>query len=175
MSMDADLFKRTMAQFATGVTIVSTLGDEHPVGITANAFCSVSLNPPLVLVSVAKSLHTHEQIVRHRLFAVSILSLEQMEWADRFAGRYPEMQDRFEGIDYQSAVTGAPILPDSLAWIDCELRHVYEGGDHTIFVGEVVAGGLGDSSDPLLYYETRWCQLAEEGPEAGSSWPRSNG
>ncbi len=171
MSTLEQTFKQAMAHFATGVTIVATMGEEWPVGITANAFCSVSLDPPLVLVCIANSLHTHRQIEETGAFAVSILSLDQMEWADRFAGRYPEMSNRFEGIPYRTAVTGSPVLPDSLSWVDCVLRHRYDGGDHTIFVGEVVAGEAGGAGDPLLYYERRWSQLAQEGPQAGSSWP----
>ncbi|MDQ4075848.1 MAG: flavin reductase family protein [Chloroflexota bacterium] len=175
MSIDEGTFKRAMAQFATGVTIVATMADDKPVGITANAFCSVSLEPFLVLVCVDKQLYTHEKIERSGVYAVSILSLEQMEWADRFAGRYPEMSNltanRFEGIDYRTATTGAPIIPGCLAWVDCEVRHSYDGGDHTIFVGEVVAGAMEEDEEPLLYFESRWCRLAEEGPEAGSSWP----
>lgn len=164
-------FKAAMAQFATGVTVVTTHVGGQRYGITANAFCSVSLDPPLVLVCVDKRLQTHEVIVQSEVFAVSILALYQMEWGDRFAGRYPAILDRFEGIEVQGAVTGSPILPESLAWVDCELRHAYDGGDHTIFVGEVVASGAPGGAPPLLYHDRHWTQLAEEGPDAGSTWP----
>lgn len=172
MSADQETFKRAMAQFATGVTVVTTHHDGEEYGITANAFCSVSLDPMLVLVCVAKLLRIHDPIEQSGAFAISILALDQMAWGDRFAGRYPQIVDRFEGIDTRTAQSGSPILPDCLAWLDCELRHAYDGGDHTIFVGEVVAGEVGRGAAPLLYYNSRWSQLADEGPEAGSSWPK---
>jgi flavin reductase (DIM6/NTAB) family NADH-FMN oxidoreductase RutF len=72
----------------------------------------------------------------------------------------PDIEDRFVGIGYGVAVTDSPILPGTLGWLDCELRHTYAGGDHTIFVGEVVAGGTGEKDNPLLYYNRAWRELA---------------
>jgi flavin reductase len=171
MALDVQTFKAAMAQFATGVTVVATQFEGQRYGITANAFCSVSLDPPLVLICVDKRLTTHTAITESGIFSISILSLYQMEWGDRFAGRYPNVLDRFEGIEVHTAVTGSPILPECLAWVDCELRHTYDGGDHTIFVGEVVASAAPGGAPPLLYHDRHWTQLAEEGPDAGSTWP----
>jgi flavin reductase (DIM6/NTAB) family NADH-FMN oxidoreductase RutF len=125
----------------------------------------------LVLVCIERSLRTYRMIQQSGHFAISILPIELMEWADRFAGRYPERSNRFKGIDYLTATTGSPIIPGSLSWVDCELYQLYDGGDHGIFVGRVVDGGVGEAQEPLLYYEARWSQLSAEGPLAGSSWP----
>lgn len=171
MAIDSDTFRAAMAQFATGVTVVTTLYQGQLYGITANAFCSVSLDPPLVLVCIDKRLSTHDAISQGGIFAINILSLQQLEWGDRFAGRFPHILNRFEGIAFERAETGSPILPGSLAWVDCELRHIYDGGDHTIFVGEVVAGAAPDNAAPLVYHDRHWTQLAAEGPDAGSTWP----
>ncbi|HEX8682173.1 MAG TPA: flavin reductase family protein [Ardenticatenaceae bacterium] len=171
MAIDIQAFKVAMSQFATGVTVLTTRHEGQNAGITANAFCSVSLDPPLVLVCVDRRLSTHDAIAQSGIFAINILSLLQMEWGDRFAGRYPAILDRFDGIEFTTAVTGSPILPGCLSWVDCTLRHAYEGGDHTIFVGEVVAVDVTGGDPPLLYHDRRWTQLAQDGPEAGSSWP----
>lgn len=171
MSIDELTFKRAMSHFATGVTIVTTSHEGEPTGITANAFSSVSLSPFLVLTCVDKSLYTHERILQSGHFAVNILSVQQLAWAERFAGLYPELSNRFEGIPFDTAVTGSPILPGTLAWVDCELWKQYDGGDHTIFVGQVVAGKVAEAGQPLLYFGGRWGQLAATGPVAGSTWP----
>ncbi|MBA3532549.1 MAG: flavin reductase [Ardenticatenales bacterium] len=175
MSIDKTIFKQVLAQFATGVTVTTTHHEGKNYGLTANAFCSVSLDPALVLVCIAKQLYTHSRIEQSGVFAVTILSLQQRAWGERFAGRIPEMEDRFEGIPYRTAITGSPILPDSLAWVDCTVRHIYDGGDHTIFVGEAVAGESPAGEVPLLYFDRHWNQLAQEGPEVGSSWPQDKG
>ncbi|RIK39941.1 MAG: flavin reductase [Chloroflexi bacterium] len=163
MGIDAQAFKEVMAHWATGVTVVTTMLDGAPVGITANSFTSVSLQPPQVLICVNKSLHTNEAIQRSGFFAVNILSAEQQEWGIIFAGMKPEILDRFEGIDWSSAETGAPILPDVLGWLDCRLSHAYDGDDHTIFVGEVAASDARRDGSPLLYYNRGWRRM-------GSSW-----
>lgn len=171
MAIESSTFKHAMSHFATGVTIVTTRSGDTVHGMTANAFCSVSLTPPLVLVSIAKGLRSHGLITAAGIFAVNLLSLGQMALAERFAGRVPEMEDRFSGLDYGSAETGSPILPESLAWVDCRLWATYDGGDHTLFLGEVLAGEVLAPQPPLLYYQSRWSQLAAEGPRTANPWP----
>lgn len=165
MSIDAEIFKNVMAQFASGVTIVTVhhAGQRH--GLTASSFTSVSLNPPLILVCVGKELYSHRLIEKSRAFAVNILSARQLDWGVRFAD--PKVEDRFAGIEYTTALTGSPVLPGCLAWADCRLHNVCDGGDHTIFIGEVVAGGAPNAGKrtaeaPLLYYNRAWRYLAAE-------------
>jgi len=165
MPVDANIFKNVMAQFASGVTIVTVQFEGRRHGLTASSFTSVSLEPPLVLACIDKSLHSHHLIEKSGAFAVNILGARQLEWGLRFAGLMPEIADRFAGIDSETAVTGSPILPECLAWVDCKVHNIHHGGDHTIFVGEVVAGdvlvGRGlDDDTPLLYYNRAWRQLA---------------
>jgi flavin reductase (DIM6/NTAB) family NADH-FMN oxidoreductase RutF len=173
MSTDISTFKKVMSQFATGVTIVTTLFDDAPIGITVNAFCSVSLDPLLVLISVAKPLFTHEQIKHRGVFAINILSQQQVALADRFAGGIPESANRFTGLDWHSAVTGCPILDGSLGWIDCRVYHDYDGGDHTLFVGQVLDAGVNPDGDPLLYFQGHWGQLDRQRPWIGRPWSGS--
>ena len=157
--IDPQNFRSTLSHWASGVTVVTTQLNEPRVGITASSFSSLSLDPPLILICVAKKLYTHQVIEQSRIFAVNILGVEQLEWGKRFAGMIPELEDRFQGIDVQHAVTGAPILGGALAWLDCTLHDTHQSGDHTIFIGEVVAAHAGAEGNPLLYYHRNWRQL----------------
>ena len=164
MSVDPATFKETLAHWASGVTVLTTLADGRAVGIAASSFTSLSLNPPQVLVSVNKRLYTHDAIKRSGFFAASILHAGQIEVGKRFAGMVPEVEDRFAGLAVHSAETGSPLLSDALAWVDCVVKHAYDGEDHTIFVGEVLAAGVGPQGAegaPLLYYNRAWRHLAE--------------
>jgi flavin reductase (DIM6/NTAB) family NADH-FMN oxidoreductase RutF len=154
MSIDSDLFRQVMSQFATGVTIVTTRDGEEVHGLTANSFCSVSLEPPLVLVCVDKSAHSHDLIAAGRNFSVNILKASQEALARRFATNNLPADERFAGIQFRTEVTGAPILLESLGWLDCRLFATYPGGDHTIYVGEVLALGRNQHDDPLLYFHS---------------------
>ena len=169
-SVDPQLYKQTLARWATGVTVVGAVSDGKPLGITANSFTSLSLNPPQVLISVNKRLYTHEAIRTSGRYAVSILREEQVALGKRFAGMIPEIEDRFAGVPWFTARTGCPILTDALAWVDCEVAEVYDGEDHSIFVGHVLAAGLAGEGHPLLYFNRDWRALAQEpAVEPGSS------
>lgn len=160
MTIHSTTFKNTMSRFASGVTVITTHHQGELHGMTASSFCSVSLDPPLVLVCVARHLYSHQLIEKSGVFAVNLLAANQLDWGMRFAGMNPEIEDRFAGIEFKAAVTDSPVLPGTLGWVDCKLRHAYDGGDHTIFVGEVVAGETSQDDDPLLYYNRAWRQLA---------------
>ena len=156
MTFDPNDFKRAMGQFASGVTVVTTKHGDTPIGITASSFTSLSLNPPLVLVSLDKKLFTHNVIAESGVFAVNVLSARQWELGMRFAGMKPEIKDRFAGLKTRTAITGSPIFPESLAWVDCTVWNMYDGGDHTIFVGEVKDLSVSDADVPLLYHNRLW-------------------
>lgn len=156
MTFNANDFKRAMGQFASGVTVVTTLHGRTPIGVTASSFTSLSLDPPLVLVSLNKRLFTHNVIAESGVFAVNVLAAHQLELGMRFAGMRPEITDRFAGLQTVTAVTGSPLLPDSLAWVDCAVWAMYDGGDHTIFVGEVRDLSVSDLDMPLLYHNRLW-------------------
>lgn len=149
--IDQKDFRRVLGAFATGVTIVTTRSGDKIHGLTANAFCSVSLSPPLVLVCVNKNAQSHEVITQGKCFAVNILSADQQHIAERFAQEALSGAARFDSLETRAAVTGAPVLGESLGWVDCKLTASHDGGDHTIFVGEAVALGGGEKESPLLY------------------------
>lgn len=155
--IDASRFCKIMSRFATGVTVVTTRSGQDIHGLTCNAFCSISLNPCTVMVSVAKDARSWPLIDQSRLFAVNVLSEHQSFISDRFAGRHRDKDDnRFEGIDWSTAVTGAPILDGTQGYLDCRVTRAYDGGTHTLFLGEVVALNLDDSRPPLVFYGSRY-------------------
>ena len=146
--------------FASGVTVVTTAHDGRLRGMAVSAFASISLEPPLVMVSLAHEAGTREMIADSGVFAVNILSDDQEFLSERFAARAPIVNERFEGVPYDTASTGSPILPQSVAWYDCEVIATYDGGDHVILIGRVTAIGFGDEArQPLLYYANRYARL----------------
>ncbi len=163
MAVDVQSYKEAMSHWTTGVSVVTAVAPEggRQVGITASSLTSLSIDPPEVLVSVSKKLYTHDVIMATQRYAASILRAEQTELGMRFAGMIPEVEDRFAGVATFLAATGCPILSDALAWVDCRVKHVFDGDDHTIFVGEVVAAGAADDGAPLLYYKRQWHVLAD--------------
>lgn len=146
MTIEKAFFKEVVGQFATGVTVVTTSSQGKVAGITVNAFCSVSLNPPLVLVCVDLISQTLQLIRESGIFAVNILSSEQDDISRCFAGSSRERYEYFCHAPYREAATGAPILDGTLAFIDARVIAEYPGGDHAIFLGQVEALGTGGST-----------------------------
>ncbi|MFC5751307.1 flavin reductase [Actinomadura rugatobispora] len=163
MAVDAQTFRAVLGQWPTGVAVVTTTAGDRWHGMTASSFSSVSLDPPLVLVCLARGIHTHELIERSGVFAVSFLGKDQTGIGHRFAGR--DRGDRFAGQPWTAAPTGAPVLGGALAWLDCRVAHAYPGGDHTIFVGEVLAAEVSRRTAPLLFHSRAWGQLADPLPD----------
>jgi flavin reductase (DIM6/NTAB) family NADH-FMN oxidoreductase RutF len=145
--------RRTLGRFATGITVV-TAGREEPRGMTVNAFTSLSLDPPLVLVCVVCSATIHDLIRESGSFAVSVLGAHQEQVARLFADRTRVRGTEFDEIDsIPGPSTGVPVLPGALAWLECRLAAVYDGGDHSIFIGEVLTLRRGETEDALLFYQ----------------------
>jgi flavin reductase (DIM6/NTAB) family NADH-FMN oxidoreductase RutF len=145
-----------MGRFTTGVTIITTRLGEDLHGMTANAVTSLSLDPLLVLVCVDKTADTHDILSKAGVFAVNILNKDQSEISDRFAKKEFDGAHGLEGLPHTFAVTGAPIIDGSLAYLDCRTVTEHHGGDHTIFIGEVQeAKELGDG-EPLVFYRGKY-------------------
>ncbi len=156
-----------MGRFATGVTVITTrLGDDTH-GMTANALTSVSLDPVLVLICVDKAADTHDILAQAGVFAVNILGSEQEELSRKFAAKRGEDASKLEGIAHGIAVTGAPIIDGAIAYLDCLTVKQFAGGDHTIFLGEVVDARETSDGEPLLFYGGRYGLFQGKSPEGG--------
>ena len=150
MTMDSAEFRRIFGHWASGVGVVTTRNSAgRACGLTANAVASLSLEPLLVLVCVEKTADSHDCIVEAGSFAINVLKSEDERIARRFAAS--EVDAKFDGLAYHESGTGSPILDDALAWVDCDLHAQFDGGDHSIFVGRVLAGDAVEGT-PLLYY-----------------------
>jgi flavin reductase (DIM6/NTAB) family NADH-FMN oxidoreductase RutF len=153
LSPDPELFREVFGRFATGVAVITSTGPIGSGGMTANALCSLSLDPLLALVCFENRARTLP-IVRHSgRFGVNVLRVGQEDIARVFASKLPE-SEKLVAVEHRIEA-GVPIIEGALAWAACELRELIAGGDHTIGIGEVVALGLG-SGDPLLWYEGRY-------------------
>jgi flavin reductase (DIM6/NTAB) family NADH-FMN oxidoreductase RutF len=156
--MNADLMeamRRTMRLWACGVTVVTTRLGEQRMGMTASSFTSISLEPPLILVCLHKKADTCVMINESRVFGVSILGEQHEHLSAQFAGysQLPEGADRFYQVDTHTHITGAPLLQDAIAWMDCRVYGIQDGFTHWIFVGEVLATERRDDPAwPLVYH-----------------------
>ncbi|WP_221801621.1 flavin reductase family protein [Oceanobacter mangrovi] len=161
--IDNQQLRQALGQFATGVTIVTTNTPQgEPVGVTVSSFNSVSLEPPLVLWSIAKSAYSCEAFEAASHFAVHVLGAEQQPLSDRFAR---SSSDKFAGIELQQGINRLPLLTDCAARFQCAVEYCYEGGDHLIFVGRVMKLDLAEQpADPLLFYRSRYARLAVPQP-----------
>jgi flavin reductase (DIM6/NTAB) family NADH-FMN oxidoreductase RutF len=155
--VDAFEFRRILGHLASGVTVVAArMPDGRPCGLTANAVCSVSLRPPLVLACVERDADSHDCIRSAGAFTINVLAARQEALARRFSSW--DLERKFDGVAYREEVTGAPVLADALAWVDCRLWAEHVAGDHTVFIGEVVGGDVGEGA-PLLYYRGGYGRL----------------
>lgn len=153
MDVLPDAVRSVMGQFATGVTVVTLSQDGLDHGMTVNSFTSVSLDPPLVLFNAAKETRTHDMIPEAGNFAVNILTEDQELLSNHFAGEHHDMDDPFEDVPFYRDATGAPIIEDTLAYLDCSLEGSYVGGDHTIYLGKIEALGVHQpEADPLTFF-----------------------
>jgi flavin reductase (DIM6/NTAB) family NADH-FMN oxidoreductase RutF len=161
MVTDAE-FRRALGQFATGVTVVTTRdAGGRPLGLTVNAFCSVSLSPPLVLVCVDRRSEANPGLAEGRLFNVSVLAEDQQEISHRFATLGAL---KFEGIALPNGDNGVPVIPGALAVVECRLSAAHTAGDHTIYVGEVTRLEHRPGR-PLLYHGSAYRQLDPDSAE----------
>lgn len=156
--VDAKAFRQALGQFATGVTVVATLDSEgNPRGLTVSSFCSVSLDPPLVLVCVDNRSETHAGFLASKLFGVSVLAEDQQEVSRRFASLGADRN----AFEFARGPHGAPLVPKALAGIECALYAAHEGGDHRIYLGEVLSLEARPGR-PLVYHASGYRRLVDE-------------
>ncbi len=160
MPIPSEQFKYVLRQWASGVSIVTMQAEERRHGLTVSGFLSISPEPPLVLISIGQELNSHALLQVSGAYAVHFLREDQHELSDRFAGRLGDV-DRFEGLTMHTAATGAPILDDCVAWLDCRVVATQAAGDHTLYIGEVVAAGVNSADKPLVYWNADYRRIAD--------------
>lgn len=155
------LFRQVLGSFATGVAIVTTRHNGTCFGLTINSFTSVSLEPMLIQINIAKHTTSHEYIMESGHFVVNILAEDQQLLSTIFSGAPPA--ERFKHVKIREAASGGPIIEGSLAYIDVKLTETYDGGDHTIFLGEVTEmEKMREDAQPLIYYRGKYARLRDE-------------
>ncbi|HEY6141454.1 MAG TPA: flavin reductase family protein [Thermoanaerobaculia bacterium] len=155
MPVDDAQFKHALSHFASGVTIVTTEHEGTDYGLTVASFASLSLSPPLVLVCINKSSSSHDPIAKSQKFGVSILGSDQEAISGRFAARGG---DKFAGLDIRRGSTGVPLVGNALATLECRVHEQIIGGDHSIFIGEVVDTQTREGA-PLLYFRAAYREM----------------
>ncbi len=148
-TIDQARFRQVLGHFATGVTVVTGIDDGRPVGLAVNSFTSVSLQPPLVAFCVGRRSVTWPALRGAGTFCVNILAADQEAVSRAFAARGP---DRFQGVGWRPAPSGAPILTGVLGWVDCTVEAEHDAGDHVIVVGRARALDVEHEGSPLVFY-----------------------
>ena len=161
VDVDPDNFRAAMRKFASSVTVITTSNAGTHHGMTATAVCSVSADPPTILVVVNRTARTHPLIGAAGVFTVNLLTQEQQGLANRFSGHHP---DQFGGIDYrETALTGSPVFDGVASFLECRLVSQLDVGTHTVFFGRVLHCG-GSEAAPLLYHEGSYRDLVDISP-----------
>lgn len=161
MTLDPEALRSAMRAWSAGVTVVTAVHGEDRHGMTVNSFTSISLTPPLLIVSMQQNTRTHELVTKSRAFGVTILSSNQVDISDLFAGRKPEVTDRFANLQTEILVTGSPLIVGGLAWLDCRVLQTFDAGLTTLFIAEVVSARGNGSGEPLIYHNREYWKLSE--------------
>lgn len=161
MSISHNQLRKVMRKWTSGVTVVSVnhQGIEH--GMTVSSFTSISLDPPLITISLMNDSRTLELITGSNTFAITILSSDQMEVSTVFAGQIGDDADRFAGFEIKRLASGSPVIMGGLAYLDCEVFEMYEFASNSLIIGEVIAADIGELGKPLLYFDQQYHQLQE--------------
>jgi flavin reductase (DIM6/NTAB) family NADH-FMN oxidoreductase RutF len=156
LKISKDEFRAALGRFPSGVTVVTTRDNENRLhGITVSAFCSVSLEPPLILVCIEKTAGSHRAFEESEAFVVNILREDQQHVSDLFASN---SHDKFDNLKTRPGIENLPVLEDALVSLECRVASAYDGGDHTIYVGEIAAATVNDGQ-PLVYFHGRYGKI----------------
>lgn len=161
MALTPEQLRAAMRAWTTGVTIVTAAHDGIQHGMTVSSFTSISLEPALVSISLHTTSRTGELIKKSGGFGLTILSEEQTQISELFAGRTDENENRLARVESDTLVTGSPLIKGGLAWLDCRVVHSYDAGMNTLFVGEVVAARGTEEGMPLIYHNRKYWRLSE--------------
>ncbi len=160
MNVTGEELKESMRRWATGVAIVTSVDNIEKHGMTVNSFISISIEPPLICVTLANDTRTKKMVEKSHVFGVTILSDRQEEIANRFSGRIPDIENRFQELGFFTMESGVPFLVDGLGFLDCVVKYTYVMKNSTLFIGEVIST-KNNSGSPLIYHNRKYHQLKE--------------
>ena len=161
MALDPEKLRRAMRAWTTGVAIVTSIYEGRQYGMTVNSFTSVSLDPPLISVTLKRLTHTHDLVIKSGMFSVTILTASQKELSDRFAGKMPGIANRFDGLQTETISLDSPVFKNGMAYFDCRVVSSMPIGENTLFVAEVLdASGAGEG-EPLVYHNREYWKLTK--------------
>ena len=156
MTITPEELRKAMRNWATGITIVTAAHEGTQHGMTVSSFTSLSLEPPMISVSLYKTSRTHGLVSASGRFGVTILADDQEEISNRFAGRIPDTDDRLVGLDLESLVSDAPFITGGLTFFDCRVSQSLSVGTNTLFIAEILAARSRDDGDPLIYFNQKY-------------------
>ena len=159
MTLDSEQLRRAMRAWTTGVAVVTAKYDDQQYGMTVNSFISISLEPPLVSVTLKQLTHTHDLVTKSNEFSVTILASDQKELSDRFAGKLPDIHDRFASLPVETLLIDAPLLVGGLAYFNCRVVNSVPIGENTLFIAEVIAVRGDGEGEPLTYHNRVFWKL----------------
>jgi flavin reductase (DIM6/NTAB) family NADH-FMN oxidoreductase RutF len=160
MTLDPENLRGAMRAWSAGVTVVTTTHEGHMHGMTVNSFTSISLDPAMITISLQGGSRTHELLIKSRVFGLTILSAAQSKISDRFAGRTPEVEDRFADLKTETLVSSSPLIVGGLAWLDCSVIETFQVGMNTLFISQVLDARSFGSEQPLIYHNRTYWNLS---------------
>jgi len=159
MTLDPEQLRHAMRAWTTGVAIVTAAHAGQRYGMTVNSFTSISLEPPLISVTLRQLTHTHELVEKSGEFAITILAAHQGSLSDRFAGKIPDITDRFEGVETGRLLIDAPLIKGGMAYFNCRVVNTIPVGENTLFIAEVIAVQGEGEGEPLVYHNRVFWKL----------------
>ncbi|WKZ37728.1 MAG: flavin reductase family protein [Anaerolineales bacterium] len=161
MTLDPENLRAAMRAWSAGVTVVTAVHEAQKHGMTVNSFTSIALDPAMITISLRSGSRTHELVSKSGTFGLTILSEEQADISDVFAGRLSDVENRFSGLQTKTLVTGSPLIVGGLAWLDCRVVETFLAGRNTLFIAEVLAAHGTGEGQPLVYHNRKYWQLSQ--------------
>src|SRR5690606_5986775 len=150
---DEELFKDVMARIPSAVAVITSSGEHGYHGVTVSSFGSLSLDPPLAFASILKEIQAHDRLLASTGWVINVLARQHTFFAEQFSGQTPLADPAFARVPHLLGASGIPRIDGCISWIECRQWAQYQGGDHTIFVGEIIDLMLGEADDPLVYFD----------------------
>jgi len=161
MTLDPEQLRHAMRAWTTGVAVITATHEGQQYGMTINSFTSISLEPPLISVALKQLTHTYELVKKSHEFAITILSTGQGDLSDRFAGKFPEITDRFVGVPTEKLLIDAPLIKGGMAFFNCRVVNEFPVGENTLFIAEVIAAKGEGEGNPLVYHNRVYWKLTK--------------